>query len=270
MSRPETPFHCPTLFESFVATCALWPRGRAWPVADGDTPFRFWDWIGNVVGIPARWPTGFVQAGYSAAIAVVRNFIETRLCALRLEFWCATESETHAQWMIEYGLPDACDPFPDLCTKVAAIGGTRCEYYAAVAARAGWTIGCSTFFNDCGATLGCAEMGCAEVGGQAGSAYLVIDVYLDESPAYVAAVESPPYVGNFQIGFSLACEPDISPLRCVLDRVVHAHLMISYQLRGGNLPPPPVDPDDGRAYLVDLDAAFIIDTDGSNIKVEPT
>jgi hypothetical protein len=30
--------------------------------------------------------------------------------------------------MAEYGLPDGCDPFPDLCTKVAAIGGTRCEY----------------------------------------------------------------------------------------------------------------------------------------------
>lgn len=264
----ERPFHCPTLFESFIATCALWPRGRAWPVSDGTTPVSFWSWIAGLTGVPASWPTGFVQSGYSAAIAAVRNYIEARLCALRLEFWCQTQSETHDQWMIEYGLPDACDPFPDLCTKVAAIGGTRCEYYQEIAARAGWTVRCVTIDNDCGAVMGCAEMGCAQLGGTTGSAYIAVEVDLDNSPAYVAQIDNPPYMGNFQMGFSLACEPDITPLRCILDRVVHAHLVIEYIVSGGT--PSTSNPDDHLAFLVDTDGAFVVDTDNVNIMVEPS
>lgn len=226
-------FRCPTLFESFCQTALLWPRGRAWPIMRTDTPSRYWAWLAALGGlIPNRWPTGFVQAGYTAAIAFVRNFIETRLCALRLEFWCFSHSETHDQWLTEYGLPDECDPFPDLCTKVAAIGGTRCEYYAEVAARAGWSITCTVHNGQCGATMGCAQMGCDETG-SGSAAFISIDVFLNESPSYVAAAENPPYAGNFQMGFSLACEPDITPLKCILDRVVHAHLVIEYITFGG-------------------------------------
>lgn len=233
MAKEPAPFHCPTFVESFLATAALWPRGRAWPINDGGwTASNYLTWLSGLVGLPKIWPTGFVQAGYTAAIAAVRNYIETRLCALRLEFWCQTHSETHDQWMIEYGLPDPCDPFPDLCTKVAAIGGTRCEYYAEIAARAGWTIECTSLDNDCGATAGCAQVGCDSVGGLSGGSILVILVYLNESPAYVASSENMPFIGNFQVGFSLACEPDISALKCILDRVVHAHIVIQYFTQG--------------------------------------
>lgn len=225
----DRPFRCPTFVESFTATCALWPRGRAWPVSNGATPAFYLAWFAGLVGLPAVWPTGFVQAAYTAAIAAVRNYVETRLCALRLEFWCQTQSETHDQWMIEYGLPDICDPFPDLCTKVAAIGGTRCEYYATIAARAGWTITCETVTNDCGDSVGCLEVGCGTIGPQAPGSQILITVYLSQSPAYTAAVGILPYIGNFEIGAALACEPDITALQCVLERVVHAHVTIVYE-----------------------------------------
>jgi uncharacterized protein YmfQ (DUF2313 family) len=224
----QNPFHCPTFVESFLATCALWPRGRAWPVSDGSTPSNYLGWIAALVGVPVSWPTGFVQAGYSAALAWLRNYAETRLCALRLEFWCQTETETNDQWMIEYGLPDDCDPFPDLCTKVAAIGGTRCEYYAAIAARAGWTIECLTRSNDCGEGIGCFEVGCDQVGPLAPGSTLVITVHLGASAAYTAQVAGLPYVGNFEVGMDLACTPDLTPLQCILERVVHAHVTIEY------------------------------------------
>ncbi|MBR0871209.1 hypothetical protein JQ633_12630 [Bradyrhizobium tropiciagri] len=232
MADNSKPFHCPTFVESFLATCALWPRGRAWPVSDGATPARYLSWLSGLLSAPSVWPAGFVQAAYSAAIAAVRNYIETRLCALRLEFWCATHSETHDQWMIEYGLPDDCDPFPDLCTKVAAIGGTRCEYYAEIAARAGWSITCANGSDACGAAIGCAQIGLDVIGGLRGGALLIVKVNLDDSPAYVAPSEAQPFIGNFGIGGSLSCGPDITPLKCVLDRVVHAHLVIQYQLEG--------------------------------------
>lgn len=228
----DRPFRCPTFIESFRATCQLWPRGRAWPVSDGSTPDRYLAWLGSLTGWPTTWPAGFVQAGYSAALAAVRNFLETRLCALRLEFWCASHSETHDQWLIEYGLPDACDPFPDLCTKVGAIGGTRCEYYAEVAARAGWAITCTTIDNDCGVSVGDFEIGCSGLGGAVGAATILITVFLNDSTSYVSPLESGPFIGNFQIGGSLACDPDITPLKCILDRVIHAHIVTIYQTEG--------------------------------------
>ena len=194
-----------------------------------DTAPRYWDWLTALAGLlPNSWPTGFVQAGYTAAIAYVRNFIETRLCALRLEFWCATQSETHDQWMFEYGLPDDCDPFPDLCTKVAAIGGTRCDYYAAIAARAGWVIECFTVENNCGAEAGCAETGCSEAGPQSKFASIIIRVNLGESVSYSPPAEVDPLAGIMQAGGGLTCPPDISALQCLLERVVHAHIVIEY------------------------------------------
>lgn len=197
--------HCPSAEEITEQALALLPRGRAWPREEGTVLRQYW-----------------------RAVAEVVAFLVARICALRLEFWCATHSETHDQWMIEYGLPDACDPFPDLCTKVAAIGGTRCEYYAAVAARAGWSIDCGVVDSDCGTPVGNFEVGCSEIGGEIGGATIIITVYLDDSPAYVAPATSGPFVGNMSVGRGLDCPPDITPLQCVLDRVVHAHIVIKY------------------------------------------
>ncbi|WP_315766488.1 hypothetical protein [Bradyrhizobium sp. SZCCHNS2005] len=180
----------------------LLPRGRAWQSNEGgplmglvrafdpgtfdDPPFQ------------TRQRTQSVLAGFWRAIASVVTFILARYCDLRLEFWCATHKETHDLWMAEYGLPDACDPFPDLCTKVAAIGGVSCEYYAAVAARAGWSITCADITNDCGGSAGTFQAGCSWPGGQIGGGRLLIIVDLDDSPAYVAPAGALPYARRHQ------------------------------------------------------------------------
>lgn len=171
---------------------ALLPRGRAWQTHDGGPR------------------PGSVLHGYWSAVTMLSAFLTHRLCALRMEFWCATHEETHPEWLKEYGLPDTCDPFPDLCAKVKAIGGTRCEYYAEVAERAGWEIECDD-----------------------SNSALAINVLLDESPSYVRPSQTPPIAGLLQAGLALGCDPDITPLKCVLDRVVHAHIQITYTTVGG-------------------------------------
>jgi hypothetical protein len=236
-SRPA-PLRCPTTREFLESVLALLPRGRAWQSNEGgplaglvrafdpgvfdDPPFQ------------TRSRTQSVLMGFWRSIAQVGTFINQRFCDLRLEFWCATQTETRDLWMAEYGLPDSCDPFPDLCTKVAAIGGTRCEYYAALAARAGWSIECETLAqSDCGDSAGELVAGCGFPGGRANGGVIRIVVNLHESPAYAGAFEALPYAGNFGAGDTLACDPDISPLKCILDRVVHAHIAIVYEVNEG-------------------------------------
>lgn len=210
---PAQPFRCPTEDELLPQTLALLPRGRAWQTDDGGPR------PGTVL---YKW-----WAAYNAVLA----YLYQRLCALRLEFWCQTHSETHAEWMADYGLPDPCDPFPDLCAKVAAIGGTRCEYYADIARRAGWSIECSEFFNVCSAPAGCSYAGCTIVGFSR-SINILITVHLPDSPAFTGRVHSLPYAGCFRAGQMLACLPSIEPLKCILERVVHAHVQIVYHLIG--------------------------------------
>ncbi len=235
-ARPA-PLQCRTPNEVLEAVLQLLPRGRAWQSNEGgplpglvrafdpgvfdDPPFQ----------TRSRVPSGLL--GFWRSISTVVAFILQRYCDLRLEFWCATHKETHDLWMMEYGLPDSCDPFPDLCTKVAALGGATCEYYAEVAARAGWSIACESINNDCGGMAGTFQAGCSWPGGQIGGARLLIVVNLNESPAYTAPAEVLPYAGHMQAGGGLACDPDITPLKCILDRVVHAHIEVTYQTIGG-------------------------------------
>ncbi|WP_316191602.1 MULTISPECIES: hypothetical protein [unclassified Bradyrhizobium] len=215
----------------------LLPLGRAWQSNEG----------GPLMGLVRAFDPGVFDEppfqtrsrnpakllGFWRAISSVMTFIMQRWCDLRLEFWCATHKETHDLWMLEYGLPDSCDPFPDLCMKVAAIGGATCDYYAAVAARAGWSISCVEISNDCGVAAGNFAAGCSYPGGQIGAARLAIVVDLGDSPAFVTSTEVQPFAGHMQAGAGLVCGPDISPLQCALDRVVHAHIEITYQTLGG-------------------------------------
>lgn len=200
---------CPTLDECHGVLRDLLPRGRAWDGArrPGTTLWRFW-----------------------RAVAEPFFFINARICAASEEFFCSTASETRDQWLIEYGLPDACDPFPDLCAKVAAIGGTRCAYYAAIAARAGWSITCDEGADGCGSQPGCGQAGDFQPGSRPGPARLRITVHLAESPAYQAPTVPVPQAGCLQAGQRLACGPDVSPVICLLERVVHAHLDVIYEV----------------------------------------
>lgn len=242
-ARPA-PMQCPTLEESITATLGLLPRGRAWPARDLGLFARYWQWIAERVssGAPTVWPAGYVQTGFFSALGAVRNFAEMRLCDLKREFWCATQTETRDLWMAEYDLPNDCDPFPDLCVKVSALGGTRCEYYADRAARIGWAIGCGAEDARCGAIMGCDYMGDANMGGLPPANRLIIQVDLASSPAYNGAYFPPPIMGCLMMGNSLACEPDITPLICLLDRIVHAEVEVIYEIIA---PPTYLMVDDG-------------------------
>lgn len=232
-SAAPAPLQCPTLQQSIEATLALLPRGRTWPANDRSIATRFLAWLAalptGAPPAPATWPPGYGQAGFFAALGAVRNYLESRLCALRLEFWCATHVETHDWWMQEYGLPDDCDPFPDLCVKVAALGGRRCELYQALVARLGWLVDCITGARCASPSLaghGLAGHARASGGGPVNNIRIV--VHLHDSPAYTGGFQTPPLAGRLLAGMPNACPPDITPLRCLMDRIAPAHVVVNY------------------------------------------
>lgn len=232
--RPA-PLRCPTFPEVLESALAHLPRGRAWQSNEGG-PQR-----GLEIGFE---PNGYLPSGFSteyrpasvlrqfwSAVADVFTFVNKRICDLRLEFWCATHVETHDLWMTEYGLPDACDPFPDLCTKVAAIGGSRCEYYQYIAARAGWSLTCIEINNQCGSRArGRRALAGRMRAGRNRGAIVAIVVDIGNSPAYGGSHQSRPMAGRMLAGRRLSCGPDLGPLECLLGRVVHAEIKISYEV----------------------------------------
>lgn len=228
--------HCPTLEEVTSAVLSLLPRGRAWQTNEGAPR------DGDEIGFN---PSAFAPEAFSVSetepnilwrywrsFAVVMYYAVQRLCALRMEFWCATQSETRDGWMKEYGLPDECDPFPDLCTKVAAIGGTRCEYYAELAARIGWSIECVENVEYCGSRAGCARSGArgAKAGSLLGAGQLKIIVHLNDSSAVTGARIKSSRAGRMVAGQRLTCGAiALNPLKCILSRVIHADILTIYE-----------------------------------------
>lgn len=204
------PLRCPTGDEIVTQAIALLPRGRAWQTAEGGPR------------------PGSVLFGYWRAISESLAFLCSRLCDLRLEFWCATHVETHAEWLAEYGLPDECDPYPDLCAKVAAQGGATCAFYREVVARAGWDIDCSDDLIECGDLTGAMLAGLGQVGGGSTAGTIRITVYPETSPAYVAPIENGPMAGCFLTGLMLDCDPGFEALRCLIGRIAHAHVRVEY------------------------------------------
>lgn len=225
---------CPTSADVMSAVLALLPRGRAWQTNEGG-PMP-----GRETGFnPAAFnPDAFsterapksILYQYWRAYSEVLHFVTQRLCDLRKEFWCQSISETRDEWMTEYGLPDACDPFPDLCSKVAAIGGTRCEYYAAIAARSGWSIDCRDLWTNCSARAGCAKAGCMRPGNRRAGGVVIV-VYLDQSPAFAGTRHAKPKAGRLRAGRRLACGPDLLPLQCIMARIVHAEVKTVYEVK---------------------------------------
>lgn len=232
-TRPA-PLRCPTAPEILASALKLLPQGRAWQSHDGgpregaDIAFQPNAFAGDAFATTYRKPSILLR--FWKSVAEVYAFVNQRLCDLRLEFWCATHSETHDLWMAEYGLPDACDPFPDLCAKVAALGGTRCEYYEAVAARAGWSVACVTSSTRCGIPAGRAKAGCATAAGGTSSSRIQLVVNLAKSRAYTGGPRLPAKAGRMMAGRAMTCGPSIDPLDCIMSRVVHAEIEITYRI----------------------------------------
>jgi hypothetical protein len=231
-------FYCPsTTDECTDAVMKLLPRGRAWSTNEGlperAAEISFNPDAFNPDVFAAVEAEGSTIWRYFRAFAEPLFYFYQRVCDLRREFWCHSIVETRDDWMTEYGLPDECDPFPDLCTKVSAIGGTRCEYYAEVAARAGWTITCEETFRFCGSRMGCSRMGGRfRVGRTLGRAEIRIVVFLAESPAYQPIRRFlPSLMGRMRMGRRFSCGPSLLPLECLMSRVIHAEILTVYEVR---------------------------------------
>lgn len=203
----DPPDRCPSLDEVHGALLAALPRGRAWPRAPGSVLWRFW-----------------------RGVAIVHHWIDARLCAWQSEFWCRSASESLDAWWREYGLPDGCDPYPDLCIKVAAWTGGECGDFQALAARAGWAIDCAP---DTTVGIGCAEAGCLQTGYGLGVSEIVVRVWLSLSTAWGGVSRPPMMPGNaspWGVGDPLGCGPDIGSLICLLSRVIPAHVAVTYEV----------------------------------------
>lgn len=183
----------------------LLPRGRAWG---------------------AVWRDGSTMRRFFEAVAASLAVLEARLCAVREEWFCASSTRaTRDWWMTDHGLPDACDPYPDPCVKRAATAATRCERWVALAAAAGWSITCHEV-RPCGARAGAGRVG-GRLGG-AGDRWpgptVVVTVDLPASPAYVAPRFAPARAGRYRSGQAVGCGPDLSPLVCLLERLIPDHV----------------------------------------------
>ncbi len=164
------------------------------------------------------------------ALAAPIKFANDRICALLDEFFCATRNETDDLWMASYGLPDGCDPFPNLCAKVGALGGARCDYWTAVAAQAGWSVVCIPLSDDCGAVASCMVASGDMPGGAQTGGQLVLQVSLSGSPAYGGPGQVQALAGLMLAGDALSCPPDISPLLCLMARILPAHVQATYEV----------------------------------------
>lgn len=229
-AAPTDTDRCPSVDECLSTLLALLPRGRAWQTHDGGPRagsilWRFW-----------------------RAVARVLAFANDRICAARAEFFCATQAETRAEWLAEYGLPDDCDPFPDLCAKVRALGGSTCAYIAAVLAAAGWDAHCA-LDTRCGVRAG-FKAGCGQAAGSPQQGILRLVVYTATSPAYSPPLSQPLKAG-FKAGAKLGCGASASPLYCLIDRIAPAHALVQVVMRAH----PPVRVND----LVTCDSALTVD-----------
>jgi hypothetical protein len=185
------PDPCPAKADIIPKILALLPRGRAWGTHDG-----------------GPWPTSTLYR-FWAAIAEMLEFANARICALREEFFCATQHETRDRWDLDYGLPDPCDPFADLCVKVAAaLGGNRTfGYFIAIAALGGFTI-----------TMA-----------RTGTSAITITVHTSGSISYTTGGGVTARAGRFRAGHAPGCAVNsYTPLICLIDRILPAHVAVTY------------------------------------------
>lgn len=195
---------CPSAEEEAVMLADLLPRGRAWDGARRD---------------------GTVMARFFRALADPLADLEARLCALWLEWFCATATVTRDWWLTDHGLPDACDPYPDPCIKRASLAATRCEAWVALAALAGWSITCREVV-PCGGRSGTMRAGhrTARTGRGWPGPTVVITADLAASPAWTAPRTRPPLAGRYRAGQAAGCGADISALICLLERLIPDHV----------------------------------------------
>lgn len=197
MSHP-----CPDPDATATALHLGLPRGRAWRTTPGDAL------DGSVIG------------RFWRAVAGPMSAASRRLCSLIDEFFCSTAVETLDAWALDYGLPDPCDPFLDVCSKVSAVGDTTMSYAIAVAASRGWSISIAEeqITAAQSGTFGFSQFGSGIYAAQQGVVWRVV-VSLPLSLAFTGVANRASVFGNGLFGLGFDCPPDIEPLRCLLRRI---------------------------------------------------
>lgn len=234
------PFKCPTKEDYLEQLLALLPRGRAWQSHDAATGTNITRYTEGVAecgeaqcgeaqcGQVANDIERTVLAAYWAAYAEVLEYFSQRACKLLDEFFCQTADETEDWWGIDYGFPDPCDPWDDLCEKVAAQGGSTCEYLTWAASRRGWAILC----RDCqtssgGVVADCAMADCEMICDDCVPNTLHITIDVANSPAFNAQ-SYPPLADCMVADCTSLCDVSPQEIECLIERIKPAHVAVIY------------------------------------------
>jgi uncharacterized protein YmfQ (DUF2313 family) len=197
---------CHSDAEIASSVAALRPRGAAWRNGGHDAL------------------AGSVMGGTFAALGAALGPTERRFCALIDEFFCSSAQATLDLWALEYGVPDGCDPFADVCEKVNAVGDSVPAYAVAAALRRGWSIAIEqefiTLVEDC--AMGIGLMGTLIMGAEQGVLWR-ITVNLSASPAYTIPAATGPIMGLMLLADVFDCDTDFDGLKCLIRRIAPAH-----------------------------------------------
>jgi uncharacterized protein YmfQ (DUF2313 family) len=202
---------CHTDAQVAGAIAALRPRGDAWRHGGHD------ELAGSTMG------------SWFGALGAAFGSTERRFCALIDEFFCSSAVETLDLWALEYGVPDGCDPFADICEKVNAVGDSIPAYAVAAALKRGWAITIVeefiTIVEDC--SMGMGLMGTLIMGAEQGVLWRVT-IDLSDSPAYAVPAATGPIMGLLLPGDVLDCDTDFEGLRCLIRRIAPAHADLAF------------------------------------------
>ncbi len=214
-------FHCPTKWELWRQILRLLPQGRAWQ----NHTDRFYGF--DEAGDPDL-DTMTVIEQFWAAYAEVLEHLHQRACKLIDEFFCESFDETQDWWFTEWGFPDPCEAYEDVCEKMRDVGGARCEDLVALAATRGWVVTCRDCNGVVPAVADCATADCA-TDCECPPGTVWITIHLDESPAYTAPSVPQAVADCAPADCNSPCTPDVEQLKCLIERVRHAHLKIIYE-----------------------------------------
>lgn len=215
------PFVCPGKWDIWRQLLRSLPWGRAWQTHADET-----------------WP-GFEEPDvslltpmqqYWAAFAEVLAYFHEEACGLLDEMFCATSNKTLADWFLDLGYPGTCEAYDNHCEKFVDDGGARCEDLVAAAARRGWVIDCRDCNGLATARAECATAECA-MDVVCPSGELWITIYSSESEAFVSPSKPKARADCVRADCTrVDCDPDTSALECIIDRIRHAHLKVTYEV----------------------------------------
>lgn len=239
-------FRCPTKWEIWHQLIALLPRGRAWQTHEdviereelgGNSQVGIYELGDSGLGATPVVERLTVMQQFWAAYAEVLEWLHFRACQLMEEFWCDTTNELRQEWGVEYGFPDPCEIYDDLCEKVTALGGATCAYFQAIAARRGWSIECISCPSSFEIPADCLPADCGAVECECPPNTMWILVHLNDSPAWGGAPipTAPPAATADQAAADCQvlepCAPEIrlERLICLIEKYKPAHVRAVYQ-----------------------------------------